>query len=179
MPYKCNQTWEEGKDDPWIMFHTSGTTGLSLKFDMIVTFPEISVGLPKLITLTNKMMTVFDVTSTLPDADQATQASKNKDRRVYSPIPMFHQVGMVGALQGTVWRVATIVLGPSTKPPGPALSAQVLQFGQVQGFVGPPLLLKALCRDPASLELVRGLRFINWGGAPLEKAIGDLLKDYI
>lgn len=26
--YAYSKTWEEGKDDPWLVFHTSGTTGL-------------------------------------------------------------------------------------------------------------------------------------------------------
>ncbi|CAG8983676.1 hypothetical protein HYALB_00004108 [Hymenoscyphus albidus] len=76
-------------------------------------------------------------------------------------------------------RVAIIAVATVNQEESSKLSAQVLQLGQVEGFVGPPLLLKALCQDPVSLELVRNLDFINWGGAPLEKAIGDLLKDYV
>ena len=26
-PIKYTKSWEEGKDDPWLVFHTSGTTG--------------------------------------------------------------------------------------------------------------------------------------------------------
>jgi acyl-coenzyme A synthetase/AMP-(fatty) acid ligase len=26
------KSWEEGKDDPWLVFHTSGTTGLSSNY---------------------------------------------------------------------------------------------------------------------------------------------------
>lgn len=28
-PYVYSKTWDEAKDDPWLVFHTSGTTGLS------------------------------------------------------------------------------------------------------------------------------------------------------
>jgi len=28
-PFVYPKTWEEGKDDPWLVFHTSGTTGKS------------------------------------------------------------------------------------------------------------------------------------------------------
>lgn len=27
--YTYTKAWEEGKDDPWLVFHTSGTTGSS------------------------------------------------------------------------------------------------------------------------------------------------------
>ena len=26
-PFTYSKSWEEGKDDPWLVFHTSGTTG--------------------------------------------------------------------------------------------------------------------------------------------------------
>lgn len=26
-PYVYPKSWDEGKDDPWLVFHTSGTTG--------------------------------------------------------------------------------------------------------------------------------------------------------
>lgn len=40
-PY--NKSWEDGKDDPWLVFHTSGTTGrslraLSLRSLLLITF---------------------------------------------------------------------------------------------------------------------------------------------
>lgn len=86
---------------------------------------------------------------------------------------------MVGALQGTIWLGSTVVIGPSTKPPSPTISDQVLQYGNLDGFVAPPLLIKALCRDPASLQRLRNLKVIQWAGAPLEGAIGNLLKDHV
>ena len=27
-PVNYGKTWDEGKDDPWLVFHTSGTTGI-------------------------------------------------------------------------------------------------------------------------------------------------------
>ncbi|KAH8676545.1 putative AMP-binding enzyme [Tricladium varicosporioides] len=160
-PREFKKSWEDAKDDPWMIFHTSGTTGF-----------------PKPIINTNKMMTTYDAASTFPDAGLQTQASCHVNRRVYSTIPMNHLVGMVGALQGTVWMNTTVIIGPSTKPPNPILTTQVLQYGNVDGFVAPPLLIKALCRDPNALQLLRNTNFIQWAGAPLEQAIGDLLQEF-
>lgn len=28
-PFVYQKSWKEGKDDPWLVFHTSGTTGKS------------------------------------------------------------------------------------------------------------------------------------------------------
>jgi acyl-coenzyme A synthetase/AMP-(fatty) acid ligase len=92
---------------------------------------------------------------------------------------MVQLVGMVGALQGSVWLGTTIVVGPSTKPPDPITSDQVVQYGNVQGLIGPPILIKALTRVPHFLERLRSLVVVQWAGAPLEQEIGDLLKDHV
>ena len=31
-PMVYGKTWEEGKNDPWMVFHTSGTTGMYFSF---------------------------------------------------------------------------------------------------------------------------------------------------
>ena len=28
VPFQYNKVWSEAKDDPWLIFHTSGTTGM-------------------------------------------------------------------------------------------------------------------------------------------------------
>jgi acyl-coenzyme A synthetase/AMP-(fatty) acid ligase len=86
---------------------------------------------------------------------------------------------MVGVLQGSVWLGTTVVIGPSTKPPNPVTSDQVVQYGDVQGLIGPPILIKALARTPHTLERLRSLKFVQWAGAPLEQEIGNLLKDHV
>lgn len=32
VPVIYSKTWEEGKDDPWLVFHTSDTTGMSFRY---------------------------------------------------------------------------------------------------------------------------------------------------
>ncbi|KUJ12950.1 putative AMP-binding enzyme [Mollisia scopiformis] len=159
-PYGFDKSWDEAADDPWIIFHTSGTTGL-----------------PKPIIYTNRMMTISDTAEFLPGSNQESQASHFANRRVYSTIPMNHLVGMVVALQGTVWLGTTVVLGP-TKSTTPPLAAQVIQHGRVEGLIAPPILIKALSLQPASLHHLRALQFIDFAGAPLDHVTGDLLKGH-
>ena len=32
-PYAFEKSWEEARNDPWVIFHTSGTTGEYIKFN--------------------------------------------------------------------------------------------------------------------------------------------------
>ena len=71
--YPYTKTWEEAKNDPWVIFHTSGTTGI-----------------PKPIVYTQQMMTSVDIYQTLPEAGDDTQIGILAGQRSYSSIPMNH-----------------------------------------------------------------------------------------
>lgn len=85
---------------------------------------------------------------------------------------------MGSALQGPTWLGATLVLGPA-KPLNPTIADQVIQHGRVEGLVAPPVIIKALSVQPASLQRLRALKFVQWAGAPLDQATGDILKYHV
>jgi acyl-coenzyme A synthetase/AMP-(fatty) acid ligase len=86
---------------------------------------------------------------------------------------------MVGVLEGSAWLGSTVVIRPPTKPPNPVTSNQIIQHGNIQGLVGPPVLIKALSRATHTLERLRSLIFVQWAGAPLDQETSDLLKDHV
>ncbi|KAI9046325.1 putative AMP-binding enzyme [Aspergillus affinis] len=53
VPVVYGKTWGEGKDDPWLVYHTSGTTGNL-----------------KAVTYTHRMCAGFEVAATLPDVEE-------------------------------------------------------------------------------------------------------------
>lgn len=67
------KTWEEAKDDPWLVFHTSGTTGL-----------------PKLVTYTHRMMATLNLAESMPDASRENMKSYFENKRWYTPLPSLH-----------------------------------------------------------------------------------------
>ncbi|KAI4089244.1 MAG: hypothetical protein L6R37_008075 [Teloschistes peruensis] len=72
-PYAYNKTWEDGFQDPWIIFHTSGTTGL-----------------PKPTVYTNESMVTLDAAKVMPDAHEQTFSDQYSDGRWHSPVPSLH-----------------------------------------------------------------------------------------
>ena len=49
----------------------------------------------------------------------------------------------------------------------------------VDGFVGPPFLLREICNNPENLETLKSMKFIHWGGAPLDQKTGDTLCEHV
>lgn len=66
------KSWDQAKDDPWIVFHTSGTTGH-----------------PKPIVYTHRMMAIPDTAASLKDIAE-THGHHYAKRRWYTPMPMLH-----------------------------------------------------------------------------------------
>jgi acyl-coenzyme A synthetase/AMP-(fatty) acid ligase len=136
------------------------------------------VGFPKLNTYTHRMMTSFDISQILPStAQENTQLSWHKAKRVYSIILMSHFSGMTAALQSTVFLCTTLILGPAS-PPSPLLVMSILQHSKADGFVSLPAILRAMSLQPQCLEVLKRLEFIQWIGAPLDDKTGAILSHH-
>ncbi|KAL8668541.1 MAG: hypothetical protein Q9168_006833 [Polycauliona sp. 1 TL-2023] len=156
--YAYTKSWEGAKHDPWVIFHTSGTTGL-----------------PKPIVYTNMMMTSIDAARTMPDPDEVTIMDHYAGRRWYTPLPSLHFVGMTAALQFTVFLGSTIVFGPIDRPATADVVSQILDHARLDGMIVPPSLLESLCGKADTLAKVKQLKYVQYAGAPLRKDVGDLI----
>ncbi|KAF2018086.1 AMP-binding enzyme [Aaosphaeria arxii CBS 175.79] len=161
-PFPYPKSYDEGKDDPWLIFHTSGTTGF-----------------PKIITYTNRMMTSFDIAQGLPEHKEHTQLGWHSHRRCFSVVPLSHFSGLCAALQAPFFLHSIIVQGPATKAPSPRGIIETLRYSQAKGFVAPPFLLRALTQQPPALEILKSLDYIQWIGAALDAETGNFLSKYV
>jgi acyl-coenzyme A synthetase/AMP-(fatty) acid ligase len=87
--YTYPKPWEEGKDDPWLVFHTSGTTGstfLHVPWNRLITG---RAGYPKPLTYTHEMMAVADMVAATPDLEHCFAHHFAKER-LYTPLPSLH-----------------------------------------------------------------------------------------
>ncbi|PYH40575.1 putative AMP-binding enzyme [Aspergillus saccharolyticus JOP 1030-1] len=159
-PYTYPKSWEEGKDDPWIVFHTSGTTGF-----------------PKPITYTHRMMTAPDIAASLSDIEN-THVHQYALQRWYTPLPSLHLTGTVMTLAMTSFVHMTAVVGPSAAPT-PQLVADILRYGQVDGALLTPALIEELCLLSSGLEALRKLKYIHFAGAPLSPKAGAQLASHV
>ncbi|KAK2734199.1 putative NRPS-like protein biosynthetic cluster [Myotisia sp. PD_48] len=158
-PLVYSKTWDEGKDDPWLVFHTSGTTGH-----------------PKPITYSHRMMAGVDTAASLPNI-QETHIHQYAQRRWYTPLPSLHFVGMLMSLAMTGYMHMTCVVGPPS-PPAPQLLVDIFRYGKIDGALLMPVLIDALCLFPEGLQALRELKYIHYAGAPLSTKSGNLLAPY-
>jgi hypothetical protein len=93
------------------------------------------------------MMTTFDSPQTLLDPT----VNKSMGNRIYSPAPAYHISGMLIGLQGPVWQGTTFIPGPALRLPSSALVGQILRYGEIEGIVSSPSMIRDFSRDPEML----------------------------
>ncbi|KAF2463873.1 putative AMP-binding enzyme [Lindgomyces ingoldianus] len=155
--------WKDVASIPWLIFHTSGTTGL-----------------PKLVTYTHQMMASLDAAELMPDGNEETMNRHFEKKRWYTPLPSLHFVGMTVALQFTVYLGAVLVVGPASPgPTSPHIARCVLERGKVEGAMLPPALIEGLCEDDAGLESLRRLEHLYFAGAPMPRKAAEKLLGHV
>ena len=163
--YPYDRTWSEAKDEPWIIFHTSGTTGL-----------------PKPVVYTQRMMGSIALAekaanlAAIPGA--STSMSLFRNSRMHSSIPLNHLVGLTGALSAPILLGTVMVLGPANRPPSAATVDMMMAQRNIDGLASTPLIIRDLCRDETSLSRMRNLKYISWTGAPLDPESDELLNKH-
>ncbi|KLJ11455.1 hypothetical protein EMPG_13357 [Blastomyces silverae] len=154
-----SKTWDEGKTDPWVVFHTSGTTGH-----------------PKPVTYSQQMMATFDAAASLPDF-KPSQIHQWAGERFYSPLPALHFIGMMVTLGLTTGLHTTCVVGPPV-PPTPKLLIDIFHYGKVAGVLMNPALIDALCLSPEGLQALREMKYVQYVGASLSAKSGNMVAPY-
>lgn len=159
---KCpfEKTWDEAGSDPWIIFHTSGTTGM-----------------PKPIVYTHSMMVSLDAAKTMPDADRENYLDHFSNSRWHTPLPTLHFVGMTACLQFTLFLNQVVVVGGSGPATGVATS-QIIEFGNLRGVLLPPSLIEDTIKDPHGFEQMKKLEYVYFGGSPLPRSTAEKLLPY-
>ncbi|CEN60488.1 hypothetical protein ASPCAL02925 [Aspergillus calidoustus] len=154
-----SKTWDEGKDDPWLVYHTSGTTGS-----------------PKPVTYTHYMMAGVDIAASLPGEEESI-LHQMASSRWFTPLPSMHYVGMLLSIGMTTYLNMTAVIGPSG-PPTPDIIRDTIRYGRAEAALLPPALIDACCLSPTALEAIRGLKHLLYSGATLSAKSAELLIPY-
>ncbi len=161
-PYE--KSWPEAQNDPVMIAHTSGSTGA-----------------PKPITITNGVYCVEDNLRLLPKV----KGRKNQDYsifdfdgggRFYSSFPPFHLAGILALSGVVIFYNATIVLGPSEKPPSGEILSDIMSRYKLRAAWCPPTVIEQLLQEPTGFEQAAALEFIIYTGGPLAPSVGDRLS---
>ena len=155
--YPFRKTFAEAQQDPFIVLHTSGSTGL-----------------PKLVVVTHGSVTASDTFQQMPLLGYPpTMAEPLKDKRVFLGLPPFHSAGVFNMLAMPTFFGMIPVL-----PPAAPLTADIVNMvhvhGRVKASIVAPVIIEEIVKVPAYLENLQMVDHILYGGGQLSREAGDL-----
>lgn len=158
-PYPYEKTYKDSHLEPFVVLHTSGSTGL-----------------PKPIVQSHGTISPLDAFAALPDQGlPETYPAMCKGKRVYLAFPLFHCAGISMLLPGAIFNGFTVVLGPF--PPSAEVANSIHVNGNVQHSCLAPMTLIDLVKDPEHLKNLQNLEQITYGGGPCPEPVGNLIAE--
>ncbi|KAH7336688.1 hypothetical protein BKA65DRAFT_563960 [Rhexocercosporidium sp. MPI-PUGE-AT-0058] len=162
--YPYTKTFEEAKDEPVTVLHTSGSTGL-----------------PKPIVLRHGWFSTMDAIIEMPlmPGGKRPLWMSSENKRMFASLPPFHAAGVNLLLQSPIWYGAVCVWPPSNLPMSGLLADQVLSATPVDIAFFVPSILEEMCQSQTSIAKLKKLSGIGFGGGPMNPSVGALLKDEV
>ena len=158
-PMAFHGSFHEYRLKPWIMLHTSGSTGN-----------------PKVVTIKHGYATSNDSYWHSPNGNELFDRIGNM--RLFIPFPPFHMAGMIGCTSMSIFVDSTVIL-PPVAPLIVDLVNEVHLHAQVEFSMLPPAIIVELAKNDTYLRNLRQLRGVNFAGGPLPKETGDEVSKYI
>ena len=156
--YPYNKTYSQAKHDPFVVLHTSGSTGL-----------------PKPVSLNHGTLAHHDLflnASLL--GGKGLNLARFSGKRVLLCLPQFHSAA-VCFLAFSVYSNTIPVLSPS--PVSAELVNEAHLYSGVDASFLAPSTLADIVQNPEYFENLKRLRYVTFGGSPLPPEIGDKVKD--
>lgn len=147
--YPYTKSFAEACNDPALVLHTTGTTGL-----------------PKPITWKVGTLSTYEAWRTIPYVNGFVPTTEvyQEARRVYASMPLFHTSGLNAAITWALLLGVTLVYGAPNVIPNAAYADEMHQYAGIDGSVGAPSLYEELSHDVESLERMGKLKYIIASG---------------
>ncbi|KAK1717672.1 thioester reductase domain-containing protein [Colletotrichum lupini] len=157
-PY--NKTYEEAENDPVVVLHTSGSTGL-----------------PKPIVARVGMMSVADAFHNVPDFMGSENCVKSimHGTRLFLPMPLFHAAGCYMSTFATIYWGRPVALGFTDRPLTPQTVIDAAQYAKIDNVILPPAILEEMAHMPEGIAALQKFKRANFGGGNLARGAGDKL----
>ncbi|CEN61108.1 hypothetical protein ASPCAL07772 [Aspergillus calidoustus] len=161
-PFAYTKTFAEAEWDPFVVLHTSGSTGL-----------------PKPVNILQGKMALNDLHRYVPDYEGnmpwlATWAKFDK-KRYLCTCPLFHTAGiMPTVLSAFFYNTPIIFRDPSVPLTGDNV-LEWLKYSDTGYTVLPPAILEQMSRSEAALEELKKLHVVAFGGGPIAPAAASSL----
>ncbi|KAI1774063.1 acetyl-CoA synthetase-like protein [Hypoxylon cercidicola] len=165
--YPYTKSFEDAKNDPVVVLHSSGSTGI-----------------PRPITMTHGTFAAFDNEHNLPRVPgrknrDTTVWSFDGEARVYMVFPFFHLGGFLFLTVNAIFRNSSSVLGPPHMVPDGQLLKEILMQQKLRAMFLVPSVIEQLLAEPDGISFFTDVDFVAYSGAPSTPEIGDRLSQVV
>ena len=162
--YFFSRSFEEAKNDPTVILHSSGSTGP-----------------PKTITWTHGGFGALDMSHDLPKHGGYRPfvqilAKTNLD---FNPFPPFHAAGNFMHLISNIFYGRPVLLPPAGVSVNVPLIIDALDHAHFESMSCPPSLLEEMAADPDALRKLEELDAVFFGGGPLGHESGETIRKHV
>ncbi|KAJ2995766.1 hypothetical protein NUW58_g1183 [Xylaria curta] len=159
--FPFQKTFDEARDDPCVVLHTSGTTSI-----------------PKAITLSHGQLAVFDAQWKISPLDgrQVFLQGMGTCSSFLVALPFFHMAGFSMGIWLPLNPNMSVVFTSPLKPLSLFSIEQTLDSIKVGGAIIPPSLLQEAVDSRPMLDKIARLKHVFYGGAPLSYEAGFALS---
>lgn len=157
VPY--TKTWEEAKNDPFAVLHTSGSTGI-----------------PKPIIWKQALLAAADAYQNNPTwngYDFFYEGARKRGSLGYCPMPLFHAFGLVYFFTYGVYWGEKLLMGDPSKPTTYANTLDILQHSGADSALLPPSIVVELTQTEEGVAALKKLSYVVTGGGAISTASGD------
>jgi acyl-CoA synthetase (AMP-forming)/AMP-acid ligase II/aryl carrier-like protein len=150
-------TWEEAKDKPFCVLHTSGSTGI-----------------PKPVFVTYGTFACNDAHQLIPSlGGKPTLVNFLKGKRYFLALPLFHAACLTFAIGYNIFAGVTSVIPPA-EPLNADLMNEVYKYGNLDGALLAPALIVDCFNNPQYYEtMLSNIKFLSYVGGALPAEVGD------
>jgi acyl-coenzyme A synthetase/AMP-(fatty) acid ligase len=151
--YLYEKTFEQARLDPYLVLHTSGSTGL-----------------PKPIILNHAFIAAVDATlNTIPDMSAGRPTLKKSTDgtepvRIFSPFAPFHVISATQMMAWTVFGNTIYVFGPLDRMTTPQDAVSIFTYANVKKAWCSPAMLETFATIPSAMESLSKLSMVMYGG---------------